>query len=76
MAGVPVLTSELAVFREQLADAGWYAPSEDAEAWAGLMARAFAASATAVVEAQSQALAPEQAWKDFSETSQRLFSCR
>ncbi|AUG05499.1 glycosyltransferase [Pseudomonas sp. S09G 359] len=76
MAGVPVLTSELAVFREQLADAGWYAPSDDAQAWGSLMARAFATSAHAVVETQSRALAPEQAWKDFSETSQRLFSCR
>ena len=76
MAGVPVLTSELAVFREQLADAGWYAPSDDVQAWAHLMERAFAASSGEVLEAQSRALAPEQAWKDFSETSQRLFSCR
>lgn len=76
MAGVPVLTSELAVFREQLADAGWYAPSDDVQAWAHLMERAFAASPREVLEAQSRALAPEQAWKDFSETSQRLFSCR
>ena len=76
MAGVPVLTSELAVFREQVADAGWYAPSDDAEAWGRLIERAFATSAQAVVEAQSHALAPEQAWKAFSETSQSLFSCR
>ncbi|MBC3300378.1 glycosyltransferase [Pseudomonas sp. SWRI18] len=76
MAGVPVLTSELAVFREQLADAGWYAPSDDAQAWGRLMERAFATSVEGVLEAQSRALAPEQAWKDFSETSQRLFSCR
>ena len=76
MAGVPVLTSELAVFREQLAEAGWYAPSDNAQAWGLLMERAFAASARDVLKAQSRALAPEQAWKDFSETSQRLFSCR
>ncbi|WP_455823730.1 glycosyltransferase [Pseudomonas graminis] len=76
MAGVPVLTSELAVFREQLADTGWYAPSDNTEAWGRLMERAFAASAQEVVEAQSRALAPEQAWEDFSETSKRLFSCR
>ncbi|MBN2991742.1 glycosyltransferase [Pseudomonas cedrina subsp. fulgida] len=76
MAGVPVLTSELAVFREQLADAGWYAPSDDAQAWGRLMARAFATSVEGVLEAQARALAPEQAWRDFSETSQRLFSCR
>ncbi|WP_426129278.1 glycosyltransferase [Pseudomonas sp. DWP1b1] len=76
MAGVPVLTSELAVFREQLADAGWYAPSDNAQAWGRLMERAFATSAQDVLDAQLRALAPEQAWKDFSETSQRLFSCR
>nr|WP_314562107.1 glycosyltransferase [uncultured Pseudomonas sp.] len=76
MAGVPVLTSELAVFREQLADAGWYAPSDDVQAWGSLMERAFATSTQEVLEAQAQALAPDQAWKDFSETSQRLFSCR
>lgn len=76
MAGVPVLTSELAVFREQLGDAGWYAPSEDVQAWGRLMERAFATPAQAVLEAQSLALAPDQAWQDFSETAQRLFSCR
>jgi glycosyltransferase involved in cell wall biosynthesis len=76
MAGVPVLTSELAVFREQLAEAGWYAPSDNAQAWGRLMERAFATSAQDVLDAQSRVLAPEQAWKDFSETSQRLFSCR
>jgi hypothetical protein len=54
MAGVPVLTSELAVFREQLADAGWYAPSGDVQAWGHLMAQAFAASAREVLEAQSR----------------------
>jgi glycosyltransferase involved in cell wall biosynthesis len=76
MAGVPVLTSDLAVFREQLADTGWYAPSGEVQAWGDLIARAFATSAREVLEAQSRALAPEQAWKDFSETSRRLFSCR
>lgn len=76
MAGVPVLTSELAVFREQLADAGWYAPSGDVYAWSHLMERAFASPAGEVLETQLRALAPEQAWSDFSETAQRLFSCR
>ncbi|OIN43643.1 glycosyl transferase [Pseudomonas azotoformans] len=76
MAGVPVLASDLAVFREQLADAGWYAPSGNVQAWGRLVEQAFAGSAEGVLEAQSRALAPEQAWKDFSETSRRLFSCR
>ncbi len=76
MAGVPVLTSDLPVFREQLGEAGWYAPSASAQAWGHLLERAFATSAAEVVAAQSQALAPDQAWTDFSETSRRLFSCR
>jgi glycosyltransferase involved in cell wall biosynthesis len=76
MAGVPVLTSELAVFREQLGDAGWYAPVDSATSWGQLLARAFVSSGVQVVEAQSRALAPEQAWNDFTETTRRLFSCR
>ncbi|MGE8449622.1 MAG: glycosyltransferase [Pseudomonadales bacterium] len=76
ISGVPVLTSELAVFREQLAEAGWYAPADSASAWGDLMERAFSASPEAVLDDQSQALAPERAWRDFTETSQRLFSCR
>ncbi|TFY85080.1 glycosyltransferase [Pseudomonas kairouanensis] len=76
MAGVPVLTSELAVFREQLADTGWYAPVDDVQAWAQLLERAFCADAGAVVAAQSEALAPEQAWQDFTTTARQLLSTR
>ena len=76
MAGVPVLTSEPAVFREQLGDAGWYAPADSAASWSQLLTRAFVSSGEQVVEAQSRALAPEQAWNDFTETTRRLFSCR
>jgi glycosyltransferase involved in cell wall biosynthesis len=75
MVGVPVLTSELAVFREQLGDAGWYAPADNAAFWGELLTRAFASSGEEVVEAQLRALAPEQAWNEFSETTRRLFSC-
>ena len=76
MAGVPVLTSDLEVFREQVGEAGWYAPADDVEAWAQLVARAFYADAGTVVEAQLRALAPEQAWQDFTTTACRLFSIR
>lgn len=76
MAGVPVLTSELPVFREQLADAGWYAEVEDVDAWTRLMERAFTAGPQAAVAAQLQALAPEQAWQDFTATACRLLSAR
>ena len=76
MAGVPVLTSELAVFREQVAETGWYAPADDVEAWVQLMQRAFSAEPGAVAAGQLQALAPEQAWQDFTATAGRLLSTR
>ncbi len=76
MAGVPVLTSELAVFREQVAEAGWYAPADDVEAWAQLLQRAFSADAGAVAAGQLQALAPEQAWQDFTTNACLLLSTR
>ena len=76
MAGVPVLASELAVFREQVAEAGWYAPADDVEAWAQLLQRAFSTDAETIAATQLHALAPEQAWQDFTTTASRLLSTR
>jgi glycosyltransferase involved in cell wall biosynthesis len=72
MAGVPVLSSELDVFREQLADAGWYAPAEDVSAWRDAIVRAFDAPREAVALGQYQALAPDQAWLNFSQAARSL----
>jgi len=74
--GVPVLASDLAVFREQLADAGYYAPAGDVQAWSRLLSLTLTTAPQAAVARQSQALAPEQAWRTFTETSRRLFSWR
>ncbi|WP_130903951.1 glycosyltransferase [Pseudomonas sp. Sample_22] len=74
MAGVPVIASELDVFREQLGDAGWYAPVEDVAAWRDTIARAFSANAQAIAAEQYRALAPDQAWRDFSQASRALLS--
>jgi glycosyltransferase involved in cell wall biosynthesis len=74
MAGVPVLCSELPVFREQLADSGWYAPVDDVSAWREAILRAFSVSAEAVAAEQFQALAPDQAWLSFSQTARALLS--
>lgn len=74
MAGVPVLASELPVFREQLGDAGWYAPVNDAKAWGEALRRISQASAAVVASAQYQALAPDEAWLNFSQTARQLFS--
>jgi glycosyltransferase involved in cell wall biosynthesis len=74
MAGVPVLSSELAVFREQLADAGWYAPVDDVSAWSDAIERALSVSPGTIAADQYQALAPDQAWRDFSQTARTLLS--
>ncbi|WP_445570964.1 glycosyltransferase [Pseudomonas sp. E102] len=76
LAGVPVLASDLAVFREQLADAGWYAPAGDESAWGEAITRASEASAEAVAAAQYQALAPDEAWAGFCRTARELISGR
>jgi len=72
MAGVPVLTSELAVFREQLGEAGWYVPANDAGAWTQALVEIPRRSATALAAAQYQALAPDEAWSSFSQAARQL----
>ena len=74
MSGVPVLSSELPVFREQLADTGRYAVANDVSAWKDAIVRAFSASAETVAAEQYQALAPDQAWQDFSQAARTLLS--
>ncbi len=76
MAGVPVLSSELAVFREQLAGTGWYAPADDVSAWSDAIVRAFSACPEAIAADQYEALAPDKAWLGFSQAVRTLLSCR
>lgn len=72
MADVPVVCSDLQVFREQLQDTGGYLPVADECAWAEAIAHCTALSAPAVAARQRQALAPEQAWQAFRNGSQSL----
>jgi glycosyltransferase involved in cell wall biosynthesis len=72
MADVPVLCSDLQVFREQLQDTGGYLPVANENAWAEAIERCTALSAPAVAARQRQALAPEQAWQAFCNGSQSL----
>ncbi|MBV4554655.1 glycosyltransferase [Pseudomonas sp. SWRI102] len=74
LAGTPVLASDLAVFREQVGDDGWYAPAGDEAAWSEAITRASQASAEAIAAAQYQALAPEAAWASFCQTARVLIS--
>lgn len=74
LAGIPVLASELAVFREQLGDAGWYVPVNDDGRWSEEIVRAAQASAEAVAKVQYRAMAPDEAWLRFSQTARQLIS--
>lgn len=74
MAGVPVISSDLPVFREQLADKGLYAAAADVDGWGDAILRAFDSSATAVAAEQYQELAPELAWLNFSQAARALLS--
>ncbi|MCE5981069.1 MULTISPECIES: glycosyltransferase [unclassified Pseudomonas] len=72
MAAVPVLCSELPVFREQLGGAGCYAPAGDPVAWAKAIIECTGQPAHQVAMSQWQALAPDQAWQSFSQASRAL----
>lgn len=72
MADVPVVCSDLLVFREQLLDTGGYLPIADQSAWAEAIERCSVPGATALAARQRQALAPEQAWQAFQNGSQSL----
>ncbi|KJK09031.1 MULTISPECIES: glycosyltransferase [Pseudomonas] len=72
MADVPVLCSDLSVFREQLGDTGGYIAVGDVAAWGEAIADCVSRDGKQVAKAQYQALAPEQAWQRFSQLSGRL----
>ncbi|MDZ3994054.1 glycosyltransferase [Pseudomonas sp. Teo4] len=72
LADVPVMCSDLAVFREQLQDAGWYLPVGDVAEWARAMERSVTLDPAAIAARQRQTLAPEQAWQGFQEGSASL----
>lgn len=72
LADVPVLCSDLPVFREQLGDAGHYVAVGDATAWGQAIANCVTLDGKMVAKAQYQALAPEQSWQRFSQLSSSL----
>ncbi|CAM3789802.1 Mannosylfructose-phosphate synthase [compost metagenome] len=63
IADVPVLCSDISVFREQLGSAGWYASAGDIDAWAQAIAECATLNAAEVARTQFKALEPEQAWQ-------------
>jgi len=72
MADVPVVCSDLPVFREQLQESGCYLPVGDVEAWAREMARCDVARALALAARQRQTMAPEAAWQAFCDGAHSL----
>lgn len=76
LAGVPVVTSELAVFHEQLADAGRYVALQDVSAWSTALVEAFNVVPEQVANAQCTVLSPDSAWLEFSQAARTLLSCR
>jgi glycosyltransferase involved in cell wall biosynthesis len=74
IAGVPVLVSDLPVFREQLGGAGHYVPVGNVEAWIAALDEVAGEDGATVASSQHQALAPEQAWQRFCEDSRTLLS--
>ncbi|OLF56206.1 glycosyltransferase [Pseudomonas chlororaphis] len=76
MSGVPVLTSDLPVFREQLADTGRYAPVNDIDAWREAILQALDLPAQTIAADQYVALAPDLSWQRFSQAAAALLSCR
>lgn len=75
-AGTPVLTSDLAVFREQTRDAGLYAPVNDLEAWEQLLGDVLVCSAaqrSEIYTAQLSAYDPQERWRAFAEGYRRCF---
>jgi glycosyltransferase involved in cell wall biosynthesis len=74
IAGVPVLVSDLEVFREQLGDAGCYVPVADVPAWARAIEALVSRDGAKVSASQFQALAPAQAWQRFCKDSRTLLS--
>lgn len=72
MADVPVLCSDLSVFREQLGEAGCYIPVGDQTAWTRAIVACNGLDASATAAVQRRALAPEQAWLAFRHSSKAL----
>lgn len=65
LADVPVLLSDIPVFREQLGESELYAPAKDVEAWARMLDVYLAEAPAPHAAAQRVRLMPEQAWQRF-----------
>lgn len=76
IAGVPILASDLPVFHEQLGPAGHYVPVDDVQAWVAVIESTSYLVADDIAARQYAALAPEQAWRCFSQACDEVLSAR
>jgi glycosyltransferase involved in cell wall biosynthesis len=74
IAGVPVLASDLEVFREQLGTAGHYVPVADVPAWAAAIDQFANQERDSISTSQYRALAPERVWLEFCNDSRALLT--
>ncbi|QXI31369.1 glycosyltransferase [Pseudomonas vanderleydeniana] len=74
LARVPVLLSDLEVFREQLGDAARYVSVDDPSAWAEAMSKAIGQSGLQVANEQSVVLDPQGSWRQFRQGVRALLS--
>ncbi|MNR60681.1 hypothetical protein D3C85_1822260 [compost metagenome] len=74
MAGVPVISSNLPVFVEQLGEAGVYVEPDDAAGWAAAIEQLLTGDQAALAARQYRQLAPEQAWDEFSRGYRELLA--
>lgn len=72
MADVPVVCSDLHVFREQLGEAGRYVPVGDQAAWAQAIEACASLDPAATAALQHRTLAPDESWQQFSLGSRAL----
>ena len=72
LADVPVICSDLPVFREQLGEAGHYLAVGDKDAWSEGIERCVALDGVALAAHQRAVMAPEAAWDTFRQASAKL----
>lgn len=72
IAGVPVLASDLPVFREQLSGSAGLVPFGDLAHWQNALRQALSGEAGQLAEAQRSGLNPEAAWLNFVAACRKL----
>lgn len=74
LARVPVVVSDLPVFREQLGDAGIYVPLGGKSGWVKFFQNCASKDASSVFEKQFSALSPYDRWAKYKEDCNLLIS--